>query len=164
MKRISIFALMFITSGLLLCGCGNNTTESSYGVATEAPTEPTISVINVTDMTLTEAMSALGDIGLENVTSDIDKYDGWDKDKLIVVEQSIKEGEEIHAADEVSLTCKRLCQFYIDVKSEGNLILNTYDMDIYLDDLQIGTVANGKEFTYLIEVLEGKHTLCAYKA
>lgn len=50
-------------------------------------------------------------------------------------------------------------QLYIDLTSEDNLFLSTYDMNVYLDDKQIGTVPNGKVFTSMNDVLEGNHTI-----
>lgn len=53
---------------------------------------------------------------------------------------------------------------YIDVNSESNLFLSTYDMELYVDDRSLGFVANGKTFTKMIEVAEGKHEFIAYKS
>ena len=55
-------------------------------------------------------------------------------------------------------------QLYLDISSETNLFLNTYDIAISLDGTEIGTVANGKEFTYLVEVSGGKHELAFSKS
>ncbi len=54
------------------------------------------------------------------------------------------------------------CKFFIDVRSEDNLLLNKYDISITLDGDEIGTVANGDEFTYLTTVMSGNHTPCFY--
>ena len=50
-------------------------------------------------------------------------------------------------------------QLYIELSSEDNLLFNKYDMEIYLDDEEIGTVSNGKIFALLLEVDEGEHVL-----
>ncbi len=56
------------------------------------------------------------------------------------------------------------CKFFIDVRSEDNLLLNKYDISITLDGDEIGTVANGDEFTYLTTVMSGNHTLVFIQA
>lgn len=55
-------------------------------------------------------------------------------------------------------------ELYIDIKSEANLFLSTYDMEIILDQDELGVVSNGETFTKLIVVTEGKHDLVIYKS
>ena len=52
---------------------------------------------------------------------------------------------------------------YVNLKSDSNLIFNKYDMNIYLDDKEIGTIANGEEFQKLLVVKEGQHILSVKK-
>ena len=47
----------------------------------------------------------------------------------------------------------------IDVLSCENLLFNMYDMTVYVDDEEIGTVANGKRLIKYIDLTEGSHTL-----
>ena len=55
-------------------------------------------------------------------------------------------------------------KIYIDVKSETNLMFSKYDIQIDLDDKELGTVANGKTFSKVIEVEEGQHEITFSKA
>ena len=48
---------------------------------------------------------------------------------------------------------------YLDITSKNNLILSTYDITISLDGKELGSVSDGKEFTYLVEVEKGEHEL-----
>ena len=48
---------------------------------------------------------------------------------------------------------------YLDIASETNLFYNTYDITISLDGKELGSVSNGKNFTYLAEVRKGSHEL-----
>ena len=56
------------------------------------------------------------------------------------------------------------CSLYLDIASENNLFFSTYDITISLDGEQIGSVADGKEFTYLTDVSRGMHTLTFCKS
>lgn len=55
-------------------------------------------------------------------------------------------------------------QLYLDITSADNWIFSTYDMKIYVDGEEIGTVADGAEFTQLLTVTEGDHEISAYDA
>ncbi len=55
-------------------------------------------------------------------------------------------------------------QIYIDIDFEENLFLATYDVEVYIDDIGIGTIKHGKNLTYLTSVKEGPHTVIFYKA
>ena len=50
-------------------------------------------------------------------------------------------------------------QLYLEIKSEGNLIFDKYDMEICIDGKVTGTVANGETFTGLTTVTAGDHEL-----
>ena len=52
---------------------------------------------------------------------------------------------------------------YVTMQSEDNILFNTYDVEVYLDDDEVGTIANGAEFTKLILLEEGSHTLSVKK-
>lgn len=47
-------------------------------------------------------------------------------------------------------------QLYVVVKSDPNLFLSTYDIEISIDGKEIGTVSNGKEFKKEVTVKEGE--------
>ena len=64
----------------------------------------------------------------------------------------------------VVTTEARTFEFYIDLHSDDNLFFSTYDMDIFLDGDEIGTVADGEYFSKLIVVSKGKHTLSICKS
>ena len=53
---------------------------------------------------------------------------------------------------------------YLDITSKNNLILSTYDITISLDGKELGSVSDGKEFTYLVEVEKGEHELLFCKS
>ncbi len=55
-------------------------------------------------------------------------------------------------------------QLYLDLKSETNLLFDTYDMEIHLDGKELGTIPNGGVFTKLVDVTEGDHKLAICKA
>ncbi|MBR6376817.1 MAG: zinc-ribbon domain-containing protein [Oscillospiraceae bacterium] len=61
-------------------------------------------------------------------------------------------------------TVPKTHDLYLDLTSDINLFFDTYDMEIYLDQDEIGIVSNGKLFTKLVEVPEGKHELYVYKS
>ena len=58
----------------------------------------------------------------------------------------------------------RTFEFYIDLHSDDNLFFSTYDMDVFLDGVEIGTVADGQYFSKLVDVSKGKHTLSICKS
>ncbi len=50
-------------------------------------------------------------------------------------------------------------QLYLDVEFEPNLLLDKYDVDVYVDDTKLGNIPHGEYFTALAEVEEGHHTV-----
>lgn len=59
---------------------------------------------------------------------------------------------------------KAIYKLYLDLKSETNLIFSTYDVEVIMDDQEIGTIPNGKTFSKVLELEEGSHTLKIAKA
>ncbi len=55
-------------------------------------------------------------------------------------------------------------QIYLDINFEQNLLFAKYDVEVYVDDTEIGTVEHGKNLTHLATVDEGAHTIIFYKA
>ena len=55
-------------------------------------------------------------------------------------------------------------KLYLDLKSEANLFFDTYDIDIFVDEQEVGSVSNGARFTKLIDVSTGQHELMFCKA
>lgn len=148
MKKI-IFLLLLV---VLFTGCGDATAQGN-----------SIIMPAVEGMTLSEALDSLTSAGAENISYDEENLVGWDYNKVYVISQSIVAGNTVKSGKEIKLVCKKLCRLYVDVKSEDNLLLNKYDMNIYLDDQFLGVVANGNTLTCLNEVLEGEHEIRAYK-
>ena len=54
-------------------------------------------------------------------------------------------------------------QLYLDVEFEPNLLLDKYDVDVYVDDTKLGNIPHGEYFTALTEVEEGHHTFMKSK-
>ncbi|MBR2520983.1 MAG: hypothetical protein IKE62_02220, partial [Oscillospiraceae bacterium] len=55
-------------------------------------------------------------------------------------------------------------QIYLEISFEKNLLFAKYDVEVYVDDTEIGTVEHGKNLTHLATVDEGAHTIIFYKA
>ena len=145
-----LVASVMYSQGLFNMLLGNNISRSS-GSGTKIP------VINVYNMTLNDAVTALNNAGFTNITSNI----GTDSngDEWFVTRQSVIAGKSIRPEDQITLTCSKKCKLYLDLHSETNLLFSTYDMTVKLDGNEIGTIPNGEIFTYLTEVFNGKHTL-----
>ena len=152
----------------------NSQAESAYIEASDSKTEEfsieesdpaaMLTVQNVVGKTLPEALELLQTTGFTNIRTDADSDPQWDDNRWIITEQSVAEGTSLLPDEEIKLSCVKLCQVYIDAKSELNAIFSTYAMDIYMDDTLIGTVENGKYLTQLIDITEGAHELFAYRS
>jgi len=127
------------------------------GIAFAIDNVDKIAVINVVNMTYTEAVNALNSAGFTNVNANADQI--ADGSQWIVVDQSVREGKRIHPDDEIELTCGTHCKLYIELHSEGNIFFSKYDITVTLDGTEIGYVENGKEFAYSSDILSGEHTL-----
>lgn len=55
-------------------------------------------------------------------------------------------------------------QLYLDINYEQNAFLSKYDIEIWLDDEEVGNVKNGKTFTKLLTINGGSHELSFYKS
>lgn len=124
--------------------------------------ERKIAVINVVDMTYPEAANALLSTGFTNITTNVDS--NTDESQWVVIKQSVNAGKFIRPGDKIELTCALKCKLYIDVHSEANLMFSTYDITVSLDGTEIGSISNGKGFTYLADILSGDHSLVFCKA
>ena len=157
------FAVLILI--LLISSIGGRSTSSNTPTKTtvdNSTTDSAIVMINVTEMDYPSAVKALRDAGFTNITSNVSG--DTDEALWIVTEQSVSAGKQASADSKISLTCAMKCNLYLDITSEANLIFSTYDIAIFLDGEEIGSVGNGKEFTYLIEVLSGKHELLFSKS
>ena len=52
----------------------------------------------------------------------------------------------------------------VAVEFEKNALLSKYNVDFYLDDVKVATLAHGKNFEGVLGVSEGKHVLSFFKA
>ena len=73
-----------------------------------------------------------------------------------------KKDEKLES-DNTQVVQKSSHEVCIDVLSYENLLFNMYDMVIYIDEEEVGTVANGKRLIKYIDLSEGSHTLKACK-
>ena len=156
---ISLIASLIIS----LSGHRGKTDETPVSVATEQD-KNAIAMINVQGKMLSEAVDILSNSGFKNVVSNVGDDPDWDVERWVVVDQSAHEGDLVNPDEQVQLIVKKLCHLYLDLSSEYNLLLNTYDMEIALDNSQLGTVSNGELFTTLVDVIEGDHELLITKA
>lgn len=161
MKKIAyILLMMFVLSALAACG-GVKTSSSEIKVDAE---KSTVKMIDVTQINLSDALAELEAAGFVNVTSNASKDPEWDENRWVVISQSIEPGTQHAVDDEIVLTCKKKCLLYLNLTSESNFFFSTYDMDILLDETEIGTIANGKTITNLQQIIEGEYTLVARKS
>ena len=167
-KAVQIISLICILV-LLFSSCGSPSTE-------EKPLDNTaphvsdgndlgkIEVSSVLDKRYDEAAAILKQAGFTNISAKASGDVTENPDRWIVLEQSIKPGTKASPNDSIVLTCKRVCSLYLEAKSEYNLLFSKYDMEIYVDNKECGTVKNGDTFAKLVEVIEGEHSLSFYKA
>ncbi len=134
--------------------------DDTTAIEEQDPEPLKLTVIDVEGKTIEEARTALLDAGFTTVVSN-DNDPSWDPDRWIVVGQSYKAGKSIMPDVRIDLYCKKLCYVDIVVTSGDNMLFSKYDMEIYLDDVQIGTVSNGGTLLWKDSLLEGNHTLKA---
>ena len=161
--RVKIIFSMLLLSLLVACGGKNESKNASPQTEETKETEKVVSMIDVTGMPLAEAEEQLKNLGLSNIDAAKDDPE-WPDNRYIITEQSIASGIEVKISEKVSLKCIKKCDLYLDLTSASNLFLDTYDMDIYLNDEMLGSVANGEVFTKLVSILEGDYEVIAYKS
>ena len=161
--RVKIIFSMLLLSLLVACGGKNESKNASPQTEETKETEKVVSLIDVTGMPLAEAEEQLKNLGLSNIDAAKDDPE-WPDNRYIITEQSIASGIEVKISEKVSLKCIKKCDLYLDLTSASNLFLDTYDMDIYLNDEMLGSVANGEAFTKLVSILEGDYEVIAYKS
>ncbi len=160
-----IVAILFLFVAFAISVLGKSAPsnpETSGAVRSSVASEPKIVMVDVVNMTYPAAQNTLRSAGFTNIASNIEP--GADESQWVVTKQSASAGRTVKAGDKIQLTCALRCCLYIDVKSEANLMFNTYDIAVNLDGIEIGTVSNGKVFTYLEEILSGEHTLTFSKS
>ena len=162
--KLLIVVIAFVIAVGGICYMGRSSSAKSVSRSTQPAltSEPKIAMVNVVNMAYPAALNLLQTAGFTNITSNIDA--NTDESLWVVTEQSVGVGKTIKAGDKIVLTCARRCNLYVDVRSESNLLFSTYDISITLDGIEIGTVANGKGFTSLREVVAGEHTLLFCKS
>ena len=168
-KGVLLFMLVFIFIFFPSCGKSNIANSPQSETTDFEPTDfddrtNKIEVSNVIDMNAVEALESLGQSGLTNISIKSSGDIEVNPELWVVSEQSIVPGTWVSKDSLIVLDCKRKCKLYLIVKSEANILFNTYDMDLYFDDVQLGCVANGKEFAILLDAMEGDHYLQVEKA
>ena len=147
----------------MACGEKEESNNATPHVEEAKETEKIVSMIDVTNVPAPEAEEKLKYLGLSNI--EIIKDDPeWPDNRYVVTEQSVASGTEVRLGEKVTLSCSKKCDLYLDLTSASNLFLDTYDIDIYLNDELLGSVANGETFTKRVSVLEGNHEVIACKS
>ncbi len=82
-------------------------------------------------------------------------FSSWDRDDFEIQRDTVISGSWTFTPDTFDV--------YFDIYSKWNLLFNKYDIEIYIDDREIGTVSNGNRFQKLENIVAGKHTFYAYK-
>ena len=157
MKKL-LCMLVLITLVLSSCG-GNNTSPVESIDAGKAVKMP-----ELISLSLPEAKAALVELGFTNIKSEGADDLTWDENRWIVAKQNKDPGSDVKTDTEIVLTCKKLCQVYIQLTSESNLLFSTYDIDVYLGEEKLGTIGNGETFTHLIDLAEDEYELIAYNS
>ena len=120
-------------------------------------TREKIVVIDVTNLTYPEAVNSLKEAGFTNISSDIDS--NVSEDQWVVIDQSVAAGNKIYSDENIELICAKKCHLYLDISSYINLFFDKYSISISVDETEVGKVENGEEFTCLIDVISGEHTI-----
>lgn len=165
LRPLVIIALIVLIAIVMLFSLGKILSSGSKGVKSPGTAQSsgnTIQVVNVVDMSYPDAVNTLENSGFTNIVSNVDANS--DPSLWVVTAQSVNAGKELHAGDKIELTCAMKCNLYLDISSDGNLLFSTYDISISLDGAEIGSVANGDEFTYLANVLSGNHEIVFCKS
>ncbi len=149
MKKVSIFVLITILA-IFFSACGKSEPEVGG-----------IPVPDVRGLTVPNAIQQLNEAGFTNIetTGNGDVQDNW-----IVSSLNHEPGENVSPDSKLVLTCNWICHLYVDVKSEANLLFAKYDIVIYIDGVELGTVPNGERYTHLSDLFDGKHTIKVAKA
>ena len=48
---------------------------------------------------------------------------------------------------------------YVDVDFDSNILFNTYDVNVFIDEEEIGYIEHGEYYTYETSILEGTHSI-----
>ena len=166
-KNLFLSVLGSIFMLICLCSCGNELSNNESATKQSVVTEEIGAKYTVPDVTgkaPLEAAAILEKTGFTNIRSNISDKAELEAYKWIVVSQSVSAGESLVYNKPIVLNCKKQLQLYLDLKSETNLIFSTYDVDVKVDGKDVGSIANGANFTYLIDVLEGTHQIQFNKA
>lgn len=79
------------------------------------------------------------------------------------IEEPVNNGSKNEPAPDTNEKHEKY-KLYLDVMFEANLFFSKYDIEIWIDDLEIGNVKNGTTFTQLLEVDEGSHAVSFFKS
>ncbi len=139
----------------------NSTSDQNLETSKANNPNGLITIENVVKLSLAEAMRKLESQGFNNISTNVESSQN---NEVIVLEQSPKAGSEVSKDTQIELICDIAFNLYIDVKSDDNWILSTYDMDIFIDDEKVGTVSNGAELYINLLLEKGNHTLLVCKS
>lgn len=157
-----VLVMSFLIMAASLSGCVSKTPDNIEQKTRS--NEVVVTMLDVTNLKLEDAMDSLSKAGFTNVSITYDFSGISEKDNVFVVAQNVKAGDAISPDTQVILSCKKAIKLYVDIKSETNLLFNLYPMDIIIDGYIVGTVENGKTFTGLYDILNGEHVLTMYKS
>ena len=163
-KLIVCFLSVILIMGVASCSSNKDSSTTEPVSVTSDESGPKITMIGVVGRNHQEAVKALEEAGFTSISSNTQEDTSWPEVKWIVTEQSVPAGSEISKDAPIELICKKELDLYLELTSDFNLLFSTYDMELYLDGEEIGTVANNSTFTKLLTVLSGEHELKAVKA
>ncbi len=163
---VVLFLIVFNIIALLGKGKKTDNTNVHKPQTTTVSKEasiPKIEVPGIEGLSPSEAKKSLTDAGFENII--LDPVDVPENDESWVVRSQYPSAGSRAISDEpITVNCARKIKLYLRVQSNFNLLFDKYDLEIVLDDKEVGRIKNGEQLTILLDSLTGTHTLHAYKA
>ena len=136
MKQRSPLYLFILLLVLLISSCGSSSSSSAQK-SSEPSAEKSTPAVTEKEQSSVETVPSSEETDFESATAET-------------------------TADNASTGIKH--QLYFDVTLKPALLFSKYDIEIWLDNKEIGTVENGKTFTTLLEADAGTHTVSFYKS
>ncbi len=138
---ISISAIVIILVGLLVI----------------LTSKKKINVVDVTNMSYSEAIERLSAAGFTNISSSVDE--SVSEDRWVVIEQSVEPGTVIYSNSSIYLTCAKRCQLNLSIESFLTDISEEYFVTVSIDGIKTGVLENSTNYTFSNEVLSGEHSI-----
>jgi len=84
---------------------------------------------------------------------------------LLVIVLAVSACGDTDATNQSEVEQPRVSKFDVQIDFEyiGNLMFSKYDVDILVDDIEIGNLDHGVDGTFMVELEEGEHTLSVEK-